>query len=431
LPPTPLLAAAFAATFASLAFLAALLRTALENHSPSRLRRAARRVGPTPLLQEVLRNPEPSIRAADAAEIAFACLFVAASIVAAWTGTPLGNRLVDLVAACLATTALLVLLLEGIPQPLLHGHEERALVRVARSSFLPWAVFLRAGNALESFRRMVLKMRGLPPVESPLAAIRREIRKAVESGEREGALESEHGRMIERVLRLRDTVVSEVMTPRTEMVSVEADTPVADAVRTAMTRGVSRVPVHEGTRDLVIGIFYVKDVLRYFPSAGDGRPIPRLREILRKPTLVPEGRPIGSALRDLLAAKTHMAIVVDEFGGTAGLVTLEDLLEEIVGEIRDEYDRAAAEPPVRVAPDGSAEVLAKVPITELNRALDLDLPASEDFDTVGGFVVSTLGRVPRPGETVVRNAVEFRVLDADARRVKRIRVTVLDRPEGE
>jgi len=430
LPPLPWIVAGLASVFAAISFLAALLRSAIVHHSHFRLSRARRSTKELPLLEDLLEDPERALLASEALELVAAGLTVACVAVALRLAAPEGGPWTELLLGGLGSVLILVLLLRGLPAALLEDREERFLVRVAHARAFPWRFFLRGGGWLESVQRVVLRLRGLPVEPSPMAEIRDEIRSAVESGERDGLLESQHGRMIERVLRLREADASEIMTPRTDMVAIERSRSLHEAVSLAVEKGLSRLPVYEGTPDHVVGIFTVKDVLPYWSRDAKSPSQPELGSFLRAPVFVHEGKPVGEVLEEFLGKKTHFAIVLDEYGGTAGLVTLEDILEEIVGEIRDEHDRATGAPPeLRVLEDRTVEISARLPVSELNLALDLELPRSDDFDTAGGYVVASLGRVPKAGERFVRDAVEFRILDADERRVKRLRVTVLEKSE--
>lgn len=430
MPPLAWLAAGLTLVLSVLALLASLLRAAIEHHSRARLLRARRRSRATPFLDAVLHDPEPVLLATEVVELALAAATLAAAFLAALAFHPEGSPWVALGTTILAGALLFALLLRAIPQPAVQGREERFLLRASRLRGIPWGLLPRLGARLEATHRLVLRLRGLPAEPSPMAEIRDEIRSAIESGERDGLLESRHGRMIERVLRLREADASEIMTPRMDMVAIEATRPLREAVALAVEKGLSRLPAYEGTQDHVIGILNVKDVLPFLAAEGGEVELPALKKILRSPEYVHEAKPVGELLEEFLARKNHFAIVLDEYGGTAGLVTLEDVLEEIVGEIRDEHDRTTSTgPELRVVEERAVEISARLPIAELNLALDIRLPRSEDFDTAGGFVVAALGRVPKPGETFVRDSVEFRVLDADERRVKRLRVRVLEPTE--
>jgi len=285
------------------------------------------------------------------------------------------------------------------------------LTRIHRVSF----PVIRTCNALV---RAVTRARGVNPEEEEAEGIVEEIREATEEGEREGVIDDASADMIDRIIEFRDWTAREVMTPRTDVMALEASTPIRTAAARAVEWGHSRIPVYDGTLDHVVGVLYVKDLLKCWdrPSAGI-----TLREIVRPVTFVPESQRIRDILPTFKAGKTHFAIVTDEFGGTAGVITIEDVLEEIVGEIQDEYDTAAPQP-VRKVAEGVAEVDGRAPIAAVNEVLTIDIPESDGYETIGGFVYARLGRIPAAGETFSYDGLEFRILDADERRVNRIRI---------
>ena len=251
-------------------------------------------------------------------------------------------------------------------------------------------------------------------------AIEEGILTAAEEAEREGVLAKEDRAMIEKIMEFRDVQVIEVMTPRTELFCIEVETPMQETLKIAKRTSHSRIPVYSGNRDTIVGILYLKDLLRQIDNGETGGVT--LREIVRKPLFIPETKYVSDLLREFQASKIHMAIVVDEYGGTSGIVTIEDLLEEIVGEIQDEYD--SEEVPFKRIGEDTVDVDARFHIDELNRELGLELPEGDGFETLGGFVFSRLGKVPKAGERFRHGEVEFTVLDADERRINRLRVVI-------
>jgi CBS domain containing-hemolysin-like protein len=231
--------------------------------------------------------------------------------------------------------------------------------------------------------------------EGPFATTTIELRELVDLAEERGVVEHGERQMIHSVFALRGTIVREVMVPRTDMVWIESHKTLRQALALALRSGFSRIPVIGDNVDDVLGVLYLKDIIRRTttddPAAG-GMPVARA---MREAGYVPESKPVDDLLREMQAARTHIAIVVDEYGGTAGLVTIEDILEEIVGEITDEYD-VGERPPVEHLDDGSVRVTARLPVEDLGELFGVEVPDS-DVETVGGLLAHALGRVPIPG----------------------------------
>lgn len=243
-----------------------------------------------------------------------------------------------------------------------------------------------------------------------------EVIAAVSDGELKGVVEEEQREMIERVFELRDSDVADIFTPRTEMVTVEVGDGLEEAIRVSVESGHSRLPVHEGTRDNIIGIFYVRDALLHWDAGREKAP--PLREMLRKPLFVPETKNVSELLQEMQRGKLHIAIVLDEYGGTAGLVTIEDVLEELVGEIHDEFDKEEIESSIRRISPHTIVAHGHEHVHSVNEALDKELlPEDDDYETLAGFVLDNLGHIPEPGETFLHAGWQFRILTADERRV--------------
>jgi CBS domain containing-hemolysin-like protein len=223
-----------------------------------------------------------------------------------------------------------------------------------------------------------------------------ELRELVDMAEERGVVESGERQMIHSVFELGDTIAREVMVPRTDVVWIERTKTVRQALALALRSGFSRIPVMGENVDDVVGVVYLKDLVRRSQGNNDAKNGPRVDELMRTPTFVPESKPVDELLRDMQAARIHIAIVVDEYGGFAGLVTIEDILEEIVGEITDEHD-PFARPPVEELPDGSMRVTARLPVEDLAELFDVELPEDDDVETVGGLLARALGRVPIEG----------------------------------
>lgn len=243
-----------------------------------------------------------------------------------------------------------------------------------------------------------------------------EIKTLVDAGEEEGSIQEEEKEMIYSIFELGDTLVREVMVPRIDMVALDVTTPMVEALDSIMEAGHSRIPVYEETIDNVMGVLYAKDLLPYL---RDGQTDVPLKGILREAYFIPETKKASDLLPDLQQRRVHMAIVVDEYGGVAGLVTIEDLLEEIVGEIQDEYD--AEEPFIEFVSDAEYVFDARVDLDDLNRLMDVALP-TEDSDTLGGFIYTELGKVPVAGDQVAFEDLSFTVESVAGRRIKKVRV---------
>jgi CBS domain containing-hemolysin-like protein len=243
-----------------------------------------------------------------------------------------------------------------------------------------------------------------------------ELRLLVEVGEEEGVLEEEEREMIHNVFELADTSVREVMVPRIDMVTVEADATVEEAMDLIVQGGQSRIPVYEDTIDNIIGVLYAKDLLRIFASHQHP---PSVRSIVRPAYFVPESKRLDDLLRELQQQRVHIAIVVDEYGSVAGLVTIEDLVEEIIGDIQDEYDKE--EQLFERISDYEYIVDAKISLDDFNELLDTDL-TSEDYETLGGFVYSQLDKIPTVGDVVHHENLTITVLSTKGRRVTKVKV---------
>ncbi len=272
------------------------------------------------------------------------------------------------------------------------------------------------------FDALVRRLAGIPSADSDEAEadqIEQEILGVVSEGELAGAVHEEDADMIESVMEFRNTDVAEIMTPRIEIVALPATATLEEARDLVTREGHSRIPVYGETIDEIKGVLYAKDLLKL---DGD-EPFNPLK-IMRKVPFVPESKKIAELLRELRQQKVHLAVVLDEYGGTAGLVTIEDILEEIVGEIADEYEEPEPEP-IRRIDDNTVEIDARVHVDELNDELKIEIPEEEDYDTVGGFIFAEMGKIPKSGDEFRYKNVSFKVLAAEERRINRLRVAVV------
>jgi CBS domain containing-hemolysin-like protein len=231
--------------------------------------------------------------------------------------------------------------------------------------------------------------------------------------------------MIESIISFSDVKVSEVMTPRTEMVCLDLDEPQDVNLQRAIDCGHSRIPVVRQSKDNVVGLLYVKDLLARLYRQEEFT----LESVVRKPYLVPHTKKIHELFQEFKSHRMHIAIVLDEHGGTAGLVTIEDIIEEIVGDISDEYEKEEPAPIKRLS-SRLVEVDASVHIDDLNEELELEIPEGESYDTMSGFLCCMLGRVPTVGQTLELNGARVEITEADERRVQRLRVHLLEDRTG-
>lgn len=234
------------------------------------------------------------------------------------------------------------------------------------------------------------------------------------------SLEEDEKRMIRGVFELDNTAVREIMTPRVDVKALPVKSSIDDALKLIIESGHSRIPVFEGNVDDIKGILYAKDFLNSENIAGRS-----LTELARKPIFVPETKEVGDLLEEIQKNRRHFAVVIDEYGGTAGIITLEDIIEEIVGEIRDEYDQNEDDTPMHVAmPDGAVVFDARTLISDVNEILDVYIHEGEEVDTIGGFVCGELGHIPEPDEEITVNNGEIRikVLKADNKRIITLKI---------
>lgn len=251
-----------------------------------------------------------------------------------------------------------------------------------------------------------------------------DIRSLVDAGEEEGIIEMEEREMIQNIFEIDDLEVAEVMVPRIDIFALPKETKLSEILGDALDFGFSRIPVYDDSIDNIVGILYVKDLI---PIALDSTKDPNtttIEEIMREAHYIPETKRINVLLKELQNKKIHMAIVLDEYGGTEGLVTIEDILEEIVGEIFDEYD-SEIDLIKKLGPDRYI-IQGEVSLEELNEMFDSGLP-EEDFDSLGGYVFSTLGRIPEQGDIIEFSNLRMKVLGMDNRRVTQVEVVILEK----
>ena len=270
-------------------------------------------------------------------------------------------------------------------------------------------LLVACGNALPPTRRV------RPPADQDTPVDRAELRGLVDYLERRNGIEPGERDMVRSVFELGDTIVREVMVPRTDMVFIEADKTVEQALSLALRSGFSRIPVVGENEDDVVGIAYLKDIVAWSHEHPGAEATEKVATVIRPASYVPDSKPVDELLRQMQAQRSHVAIVIDEYGGTAGLVTIEDILEEIVGEITDEYDNE--QPPVEWLSDGSARVTARLSATELGELFGINLE-EEDVETVAGLLAHALGRVPIAGSTATIRGLRLTAENLAGRRNK-------------
>ena len=244
-----------------------------------------------------------------------------------------------------------------------------------------------------------------------------ELRELVDLAEERGVVEAGERNMIHGVFELGDTIAREVMVPRPDVVWIEQGKTLRQALALCLRSGFSRLPVIGENVDDVLGVVFLKDLVRRTQgsSSADRQPGPRVEELMRPATFIPESKPVDELLREMQAGRTHMAVVVDEYGGFAGLVTIEDILEEIVGEIDDEHD-TVQRPPVEELPDGSYRITSRLPVEDLADLFRVELPSDDDVETVGGLLAREIGRVPIEGSTAEVGGLRLVAESAGGRR---------------
>jgi putative hemolysin len=257
--------------------------------------------------------------------------------------------------------------------------------------------------------------------------IEQEILSAVQEGEKEGVVDEEERRMIESVIAFHNTQVGQIMTPRPEIFAIEIGCTLETVKSKIAESGHSRIPVYREKIDQIAGILHARDLLKFL-----GEPSERFKinDFLRPAIFVPKTKPLRDLLKEFRLQKVHIAIVSDEYGGTAGLVTIEDIFEELIGDVSDEHEPSEPAMLTRID-DLTAEADARIYLDELNRIMGLNLPEEEGFDTLGGFVTTTLGRIPPKDMTFEHKNVKFTILDAEPQKVNRVRIELTPQPVAE
>ncbi len=307
-------------------------------------------------------------------------------------------------------------LAEAVPKTYAVIYPERAAKFTARpvTALVKFPPVRWISRGLIGLTNVIVRGKGL---EKGPFVNERELLGIVEAAAKEGVVEHEEHELIESIIEFGDTVVREVMVPRPDMVTIDHDSTVTGALDVAIEHGYSRLPLlGPGDDDDIVGLAYTKDLMRTEREGGGDRPV---TDFMRNVRFVPENKPVARLMREMQAEKYHLAIVADEYGAIAGLITLEDCLEELVGDIVDEYDSEDSE--VQNLPDGTYLVDGRIAIGDLDDLLGVELP-DDDWDTLGGLIFNTLEHVPTDGEFMIAHGWRFTVIEMEGRRIKRVMV---------
>jgi putative hemolysin len=329
------------------------------------------------------------------------------------------GHLIATIATLLILSVVHVVLGEQVPKMIAIQRAEKIALLTARPTLI-FATMFRPLIVLISWAANgIVRLLGIEPTGvHGLAHSPEEIRTLVEQSGQEGELEAEQEQMIHGVFEFPEIMAREVMTPRPDIIALESSASMDEVVKLLIEEGHSRIPVYEEDLDNIVGILLVKDLLPYLVGTAGEAFV--LRDVLREVYFVPDTKRISELLAELRTRNVHLAIVLDEFGGTEGLVTLEDLLEQIVGDIYDEYDQP--EPDFTVTPEGDVLIDGGTSIDEVNERFGMEL-SSEDYDTIGGYIFGALGRVPQPGDAIhVDGSGELRVEGTEERRITSVRL---------
>ena len=416
------LAAMFLAAVGSLVF--STLTYSLRDLSRARLSEALKRRGRAQWIEPILDHADELIFATAVCRLLANTLLVLASV---WICQRIRQMaLRDLTIFFLAAVVTLFFSV-ALPQALTRYAGDALVAATApmlhatRLALKPITWVMRLADRLV---RSAAGASAAPEPEQLEQQIEQEILSAVEEGEERGVVDEQEREMIESVIEFHDSTADKVMTARTEIVALPLSSTLPHINQTIEQSGHSRIPIYEQTLDQIVGILYARDLLRHL-----GQPPERfdIRSAMRPAYFVPQTTPLGQLLREFRHRKIHIAIVLDEYGGTSGLVTIEDILEQLVGDISDEHE--PVEPAVfRRVDSRTAEADARIEIEELNRLVGLNLADDAGYTTLGGFVLAILGRIPEPGTTFEHDGVKYTVIDAEPQRVNRVRIEQIPQP---
>jgi CBS domain containing-hemolysin-like protein len=397
-----------------LAALAASAETSMTSISRVRLKRLVEEKNPRAILVERLqRDPNGYL---STILIANTVAIITATSAATLLSINLFGEHVAQWLVGLVVSLVVLMFCEISPKTLALQRSERVALALARPVAVATFALRPLVRAMTFVtNRLIRLVGGKAPIKGPFVT-EEELKMLVSVGEEEGVIEEQEREMIHGIFEMGDMRVREVMVPRTDMVAVEANQPVSVAAELVSKYGHTRIPVYEGNLDNIIGILYAKDLLRAINQGSQKS----LREIARKPYFTPESKKVQDVLRDFRRNRVHMAIVVDEYGGTAGAVTIEDIIEEIVGPIQDEYD-VGEEDEIQYVNPNEVVLDGRVSVDDVNDMLKLQLQAAE-YDTIGGYVLSQLATVPKVGDTINLGQARLVVEAVQGTRIKRVRI---------
>lgn len=325
--------------------------------------------------------------------------------------------------AVVCASIILVLASLALPRAVATHMGEELIARFIVPLHRMRSLFAPVTALMHFAERLVIRTR--PRVATAMqteSLVEEEILDAVSEGEDAGVVDDRQRALIERVMEFRSATVDDVMTPRKDIIALSNDAPLDEIIDRIERSGHSRVPIFNGSIDKVVGVLYARDLLRHLDELRTNF---NLKAMLRLPLYVPRTKPLRDLLQDFRLQKIHIAIVLDEYGGTAGLITIEDVIEQLVGEISDEHE--PLEPTMyKRLDDNRAECDARIQIEDLNRLLGIDLPEDDDYETLAGFVTKTLDRIPSPGATFDSHGAKFTILESEPARVVRVRIDLLN-----
>lgn len=336
-------------------------------------------------------------------------------------------RSISMVIITLALTVVTLIFGELVPKRIAMNNPEKFSNAIAYPLYIIYRAVVPLVHALSFLTNLVLRLVGIDPDKNDNQVTEEEIRLMVATSSEEGEIDDSEKEMIDNIFEFNDTIVEDVMTHRVDVEALDIDTSYEEVLKYFETAKYTRIPIFEKTLDDVVGILHAKDVLSCISRMNDISEF-SLKEIIRKPVFVPDSKMIDQLFYELKAEKTHIAIVIDEYGGTAGIVTMEDLIEEIVGEVFDEYDDI----PVGYRKIGEGQYLmdGSIELDEVEKILDIDLPVDE-YDTLNGFIVSKLGRLPEEDDrsSVEDEGYRFRILKVDEKVIEQVKVEKLEEKE--